>query len=99
VWGNGNLSERVRLIAADGLLAEEDAVELERNSQFLRALEHGIRLVTGRAGKWLPVQEHAAESVAKLMSRQQAYMSGGSVAEAATEVVLRTRGICQKYPF
>ena len=99
VWGNDNLSERVRLVAADGLLAEEDAVELERNSQFLRALEHGIRLVTGRAGKWLPVQEHAAESVAKLMSRQPGYISGGSVADTATEVVLRTRGICQKYPF
>jgi len=99
LWSNDDLSERVRLVAASGLIAEEDASELARNAEFLRGLEHYIRVVTGRAGKWLPVQEHAAECVAKLMSRLPQYRLAGSLAETATEVVRRTREIYIKYPF
>ena len=99
VWENGNLAARVRLLASRGLLAEEDARELCDNAEFLRALEHYIRLVTGRPGKWLPVQEHAAECVTKLMSVQMPARLGGTLADNATEVVRRTREIYLKYPF
>ena len=99
LWSQGNLSQRVRLIAARRLLAEDDAAELARNAEFLRALEHSIRLVTGRAGKWLPAQEHAAECVAKLMFGPQPYTEAGLLANTATEVVRRTREIYLRYPF
>ena len=99
LWSHANLSERVRLTAARGLISKDDGAELARNAEFLRALEHCIRLVTGRAGKWLPAQEHALESVAKLMLRPQAYTAAGLLADTATEVVRRTREIYLRYPF
>jgi glutamate-ammonia-ligase adenylyltransferase len=99
LWSDGNLSERVRVVENYGSLAQDDARELATNAEFLRALEHCIRLVTGRPGKWLPVQEHAAECVTKLMSERPLYTSGTSLTDTATEVVHRTREICQKYPF
>jgi glutamate-ammonia-ligase adenylyltransferase len=99
LWSHANLSERVRLTAARGLISEDDAAELARHAEFLRTLEHCIRMVTGRAGKWLPPQEHARESVAKLMFRPQAYTAAGLLADAATEVVRRTREIYLRYPF
>ena len=99
IWSNGNLSERVGLIASRGLLADEDARKLAESAAFLRALEHYVRLVTGRPGKWLPVQEHAEQCVTKLMSGQISKKSGKTLAETATEVVHRAREIYLKYPF
>jgi glutamate-ammonia-ligase adenylyltransferase len=99
VWGNGNLSERVRLLANHGLIAEEDAKVLEESAEYLRALEHCVRLVTGRAGKWLPSQEHSVDCVMKLMCHQLSNVSGHSLLDTATEVVGRTREISRKYPF
>ena len=52
VWSNHNLSERVGLIRRHGLLEEAESRELAENAEFLRLLEHNIRLVTGMPGKW-----------------------------------------------
>jgi glutamate-ammonia-ligase adenylyltransferase len=99
IWSHDNLSERIRLVSSHGLLAEDHALELAENARFLRTLEHYVRLVTGRPGKWLPVQEHAAQCVTQLMSGQLRRKSGGTLADTATEVVRRTREIYCKYPF
>ena len=99
VWSHGNLSERVRLVASHGLLVEDYARELVESAEFLRALEHYVRLVTGRAGKWLPVQEHAAQCVTKFMAGQMPRKSGSNLADTATQLVGRTREIYRKYPF
>jgi [glutamine synthetase] adenylyltransferase / [glutamine synthetase]-adenylyl-L-tyrosine phosphorylase len=69
LWLAGNLRDRLRLLAGRGLL---NAVELGRSEEsalFLRTLEHLVRLVTGRARKWLPVAEHPRRSVQKLLWR------------------------------
>src|SRR5271166_6547214 len=99
VWSNGNMSERVRVIADRGLIAEQDARELCENAAFLRVLEHYVRLVTGRSGKWLPVQEHAQASVEELMRNGLTPLRGGNLTEALAAVVRRTREIYVKYPF
>ena len=68
IWGPGNLLERVRLLGENGLLEEQECSELAASAEFLRTLEHLVRLVTGRPGKWLPAAEHAQACVAKLMA-------------------------------
>jgi glutamate-ammonia-ligase adenylyltransferase len=99
VWSHGNLSERVRLVASRGLLVEDEARELAENAEFLRALEHYVRLVTGRPGKWLPVQEHASNCVAVLMISARKDRSGESIGDTLEGVLRRTREIYRKYPF
>jgi [glutamine synthetase] adenylyltransferase / [glutamine synthetase]-adenylyl-L-tyrosine phosphorylase len=99
VWGHGNLSDRIRLIGQYGWLEDADARELAENAEFLRTLEHNIRLVTGRPGKWLPVAKHAQMWVAKLMAQTLGDEAGPSVDHALGRVVRRTREIYLKYPF
>lgn len=99
VWGNGNLSERVSLIGKQGLLGEQDTRQLAQDAAFLRALEHYVRLVTGRPGKCLPAQEHARICVEKLMRSGSALAAGGNLAEALVAIMRRTRKIYLKYLF
>ena len=49
---------------------------------FLRSLEHYVRLVTGRPGKWLPAGDHAQSCVVKLMGGSTGGISalGGKLA-------------------
>ena len=68
VWGTCNLSERVNLARSHGWLDEADAKELAENARFLRSLEHNVRLVTGRPGKWIPKVAHAHAWIEKLMA-------------------------------
>ena len=46
-----------------------DGGKLADSAFFLRTLEHLVRLVTGRARKWLPVAEHPRRAVQKLLWR------------------------------
>ena len=65
----GNLRDRVRELAARGLLPSHDAAELERATEFLRVVEHAIRLAVGRARKALPVGGQARQAVGVLVAR------------------------------
>ncbi len=67
LWLVGNLWERLQWLQKQGLLAEQQCRELSENACFLRTLEHLVRLVSGRARKWLPVAEHPRRSVQKLL--------------------------------
>jgi glutamine synthetase adenylyltransferase len=49
------------------LLPEQQTQELVESARFLRTVEHLVRLVSGRARKWLPVAEHPHRSVQKLL--------------------------------
>ncbi len=97
LWSNGNLAARIGLLQRHGLLDAKDAAELSANAAFLRALEHFIRLVTGRPDKRLPAGEHARAVIARLMGTT----SSGETGLAATLAVVlrRNREICLKYPF
>jgi [glutamine synthetase] adenylyltransferase / [glutamine synthetase]-adenylyl-L-tyrosine phosphorylase len=69
LWLAGNLGDRLRLLHAHGLLKRDEFEQLSEAALFLRTLEHLVRLVTGRALKWLPAAEHAHRAVQKLLCR------------------------------
>ena len=69
LWLAGNLRDRLYLLRDHNLLEAEQARHLAESAFFLRTLEHLVRLVTGRARKWLPVAEHPRRAVQKLLWR------------------------------
>ncbi len=99
IWTQGNLSERVTLLCEHGLLEEQECRELSASAEFLRTLEHFVRLVTGRPGKWLPAGDHAQISVAKLMARLPGHAAGRPLEEDLTAILRRTREIYLEHMF
>jgi glutamate-ammonia-ligase adenylyltransferase len=69
LWLAGNLLERINLLREHGLLNHCEHEQLAQSALFLRTIEHLVRLVTGRARKWLPVAEHPHRALQKLLWR------------------------------
>ncbi len=67
LWLSGNLQQRLELLHHHGLLRGDDYEQLAAAARFLRTVEHVVRLVTGRARKWLPVAEHPHRAVQKVL--------------------------------
>ncbi len=99
VWGGCHLSERANVAGRHGWLDEGDAKELAENAGFLRLLEHNVRLVTGRPGKWIPKAAHANTWVERLTALAFPGSDGPSLDDVVARVVHRTREIYRKYPF
>jgi glutamine synthetase adenylyltransferase len=66
---SGTLRDRLWRCAAGGLLERRDAARLDHAAELLRTVEHVVRLVVGRAWKWLPATEHARQ-VAEELTRK-----------------------------
>ncbi len=66
---NGTLRERLWRCAAAGLLEKRDAARLDHAAELLRTTEHVVRLVVGRAWKWLPATEHARQKTSEFVAR------------------------------
>ncbi len=65
----GNFRQRLGFLSDRGLLPPAQAAQLAKAAEFLRALDHVIRLVTGRPRKNLPVGEHARLATERLVAR------------------------------
>jgi glutamate-ammonia-ligase adenylyltransferase len=65
----GSLRDRLWRCVAAGLLKKADAAALDHAAELLRTVEHLVRLVVGRARKWLPATEHASRMTEKLTSQ------------------------------
>ncbi len=65
----GTLRDRLWRCVASGLLDKSHAAALDHAAELLRTVEHVVRLVTGRARKWLPATEHARQVTARLTSQ------------------------------
>ena len=96
IWGGGNLVERIRRLHRYHLLEDDEYQTLVHSAEFLRTLEHFVRLVTGRPGKWLPPGEHAHECVAKLMA---GFDESRALRDVLGEVLQRTRAIYRAHRF
>jgi len=80
----GTVRDRLWRCADRGLLEKNDAAALDHAAEFLRTVEHVVRLVVGRARKWLPATEHARRVTERLTSRiLQQEFPGGLEAELA----------------
>jgi glutamine synthetase adenylyltransferase len=82
----GNTRQRLRAVWSARLLGEAEFKLLDEAGEFYRALEHAIRLVTGRARKTLPVGEHARSAIEELAAR----MLGRSFAGGLESELQRT---------
>jgi [glutamine synthetase] adenylyltransferase / [glutamine synthetase]-adenylyl-L-tyrosine phosphorylase len=93
VWLAGNLRERLDLLQEHGLLEADEHDQLMQGALFLRTLEHLVRLVTGRARKWLPVAEHPHRAVQKLLWRVLRADDTFNPEMRLSEVLRQTRSI------
>jgi [glutamine synthetase] adenylyltransferase / [glutamine synthetase]-adenylyl-L-tyrosine phosphorylase len=65
----GSQRDRLWRCAASGLLHNSDAAALDHAAELLRTVEHVVRLVVGRARKWLPGTEHARQVTERLTAQ------------------------------
>ena len=92
----GTVRERLWRCAGAGLVQTADAAALDHAAELFRTVEHLVRLVAGRARKWLPATEHArqvTEGLARQILQRQ-------FAEGLEEELMRTcrevRGIYER---
>jgi [glutamine synthetase] adenylyltransferase / [glutamine synthetase]-adenylyl-L-tyrosine phosphorylase len=93
LWLAGNLRDRLQLLREHARLTPNDLETLLENALFLRTLEHVVRLVTGRARKWLPVAAHPHRSVQKLLWRVLGAEDSFDPEMRLKKVLLQTREI------
>jgi glutamate-ammonia-ligase adenylyltransferase len=93
LWLAGNLRERLDLLHEHGLLDPAEYDQLTQSALFLRTLEHLVRLVTGRARKWLPVAEHPHRALQKLLWRVLRTADSFDPEMRLSEVLRQTRAI------
>jgi glutamine synthetase adenylyltransferase len=80
----GTLRDRLWRCADAGVLEKSDAAVLDHAAELLRTVEHVVRIVVGRARKWLPATEHARQVTEKLVGQILGReLSGGLEAELA----------------
>ncbi|HKD02274.1 MAG TPA: hypothetical protein VKB77_07605, partial [Terriglobales bacterium] len=65
----GSLRDRLWRCAAAGLLTNPDAALLDHAAELFRTVDHVLRLVVGRASKWLPANETASQLTESITSR------------------------------
>jgi glutamate-ammonia-ligase adenylyltransferase len=91
----GSLRDRLWRCAEAGVLEKADAAALDHAAELLRTVEHVVRMVVGRARKWLPATEYARQITGKLVSQILGReLTGGLEAELARTCVT-VRGIYQ----
>ncbi len=61
--------ERLEVLRERGLLTETQTASLLNSAALFRGVEHAIRVVEGRARKWVPESDALRESVEKLVGR------------------------------
>ena len=64
-----NTPELIAAVSAAGGLAEADARALEQGAQFLRSVDHAVRLVTGKTAEGIPEHVGHADRVEELARR------------------------------
>ena len=73
----GNTRERLYALAEAGALPDDACATLDAAAELLRAVDHAIRLVTGRV-KGLPEAEHSHHVIERLVSKiVRRELSGG----------------------
>jgi glutamate-ammonia-ligase adenylyltransferase len=92
-----NTPERIEVVEKMGHLRREDAELLTEATTFYRALDHAIRVVTGRAEGKLPSAEQEREMVAELVHQwaNQSSTTAG-IEEQLSVLKRRTRNLFER---
>ena len=64
----GNIRETLAGLCGAGALSQQDCESLDRAAELLRATEHVVRLVQGKARKSLPTAAHARATTERLVA-------------------------------
>jgi glutamate-ammonia-ligase adenylyltransferase len=97
LWLVGNLPERLRMLYEQKVISPEECDELTANARDLRTVEHVVRLVSGRARKWLPVADHPRRAVQKMLWQTLGGSDNFNPEMRLAEVMERTRSVYRKY--
>jgi glutamate-ammonia-ligase adenylyltransferase len=97
LWSSGNLADRLSLLSENRIITPEEYASLSESAHFLRTLEHVIRLVSGRARKWLPVADHPRRAVQKLLWTMLAAEDSFDPEIRLTGVMKQTREAYRNY--
>ncbi len=96
VEAEGNLRERLHVLAEHKLLNDGDCATLDNAAELFRTTEHVVRLVTGRARKSLPATEHGREVTDSLTAKILGWEHRGGLAEELERTYGVVRGLFQK---
>ncbi|HEV2178273.1 MAG TPA: hypothetical protein VGW33_13900 [Terriglobia bacterium] len=91
-----NLPQQIEALRSAGHLADGDAGTLTAGAEFLRSLDHAIRLVTGRPARGLPEHVGHAEAVAALARRWGLVEEGATLAARLREVQQQVREVYRR---
>ncbi|HEY1802418.1 MAG TPA: hypothetical protein VGG46_15935 [Terriglobales bacterium] len=92
----GTLRDRLWRCAEANLLQKSEVARLDHAAEFLRTIEHVVRLVSGRSYKWLPPTEHARETVAGLTEKILGRRFAEGLEVELAPVLAETREIYKK---
>jgi glutamine synthetase adenylyltransferase len=91
-----NMAEQIATLRSAGLMNNEDAKDLSDGVNFLRAADHAIRLVTGKAANGLPERAGHAESVENLARRWGLVAGQETLAQSLERTHRRVRDIYRR---
>ena len=97
LWLAGDLLQRLEMLRQHSVLSQDELGILAENARLLRAVEHVIRLVTGRARKWLPVSDHPRRAAQKRLWRTVSADDSFDSEMRLTELMRQTREIYSRY--
>jgi len=92
----GSIGERLQMLNRAGLVGNPELQVLLDALELFRTVEHAIRLVTGRAGKDLPVSPVAQANVAELTSRMMTRELGESMEDELLSARVKVREVFEK---
>lgn len=90
-----NTLEQIQALRKAGHLSNEDASVLERGAHFLRAVDHAVRLVTGKPAEGLLEHVGHAAQAQELLSRWEE-IPGNSLAARMGEMQHEIRSVYQR---
>jgi glutamate-ammonia-ligase adenylyltransferase len=91
-----NMAEQIAALRSAGLMNNEDSNILSGGANFLRSVDHAIRLVTGKAAEGLPDRAGHAEAVESLARRWGLVAGSETLASSLLETRRRVREVYRR---
>jgi glutamate-ammonia-ligase adenylyltransferase len=96
VPAGANMAEQLAALSSSGLANEEDLWGLSEGANFLRSVDHAVRLVTGRAAEGLPDRAGYAEAVENLARRWGLIAGAETLAERLDQTRRQVRDVYRR---